>query len=583
VSRTDGVVEPPAEVRRRYEAAGWWGTEPVHRYVLGAGKPDAVAIRTATGTVTYAELAAQVDRGAAGFAAAGIARGDRVLVQLPNTLELLVTILALIRLGAPPVLAVPALRERELRHVVAATSAVGMVVDARNQRGAALKVGRALTTEFDSLRLLTAVDAPAGALDLRSVLAGPADRATSAGPSAAAGPAQIADDRATVGEADSAGGEAGIRSGEAGSAGGTGGGLSTDEHRPGSVALYLLSSGTTGLPKPIPRTHRDYVYNVAVSAQCAGMTAESVYLPGVPVTHNFALGCPGVFGVLAAGGTAVLTRPATADAALADLAAHGVTIAAAVPSMALQWVEAARAAGTALPRLAVLQVGGARLQPAHARRALDTFGGTIQQVYGMAEGLLNFTRLDDPVDVTVQTQGRPASPGDEWRLADDGELQVRGPYTIGGYLADPAVNAAAFAPGGWYRTGDIVQLHPSGNFVVAGRKKDFINRGGEKVSAEEIETLLSEHDAVRVCAAVAMPSTEFGEAVCLFAVPRPEHALDLGDLRAHLSRHGVARYKLPDRLVVLDTLPTNAVGKIDRVALRAAAAEGGADGGPHRQ
>jgi 2,3-dihydroxybenzoate-AMP ligase len=524
VSRADGVVEPPAGVRQRYEAAGWWGTDAVHRYVLGAGKPDAVAVRTAGGTGTYAELTAQVEQAAAGFTAAGIVRGDRVLVQLPNTPELLVTILALIRLGSPPVLTVPALRERELRHVVAATDAAGMVVDARNQRGAALRTGQALAKEFASLRLLVALDAPDGSTELRSVL-----------------------------------GHDGAPDPEPG-------------HDPSSVALYLLSSGTTGLPKPIPRTHRDYVYNVAVSAECSGMTAESVYLPGVPVTHNFALGCPGVFGVLSAGGSAVLTRPATADAALADLTAHRVTIAATVPSMALQWIEAARGSGTALPDLRVLQVGGARLQPAHARRASDTFGGTIQQVYGMAEGLLNFTRLDDPVDVTLETQGRPASPGDEWRLADDGELQVRGPYTIGGYLAEDAVNAAAFAPGGWYRTGDIVHLHPSGNFVVAGRKKDFINRGGEKVSAEEIETLLSEHDAVQVCAAVAMPSTEFGEAICLFAVPRPDHPLDLGVARRHLTNHGVARYKLPDRLVVLDTLPTNAVGKIDRVALRALAA-----------
>jgi 2,3-dihydroxybenzoate-AMP ligase len=524
VSRADGVVEPPASVRRRYEDAGWWGSEPLHRYVFGAGKPDAVAVRTAGGTRTYAELAAAVDRGAAGFAAAGIRRGDRVLVQLPNTPELLVTILALVRLGAPPVLAVPALRERELRHVVGATGAVGIVVDARNQRGAALRVGQALAGEFDSLRLLVALDAPVGTAELRSVLAGAAAE------------------------------------------------LPPDEHDPAAVALYLLSSGTTGLPKPIPRTHRDYVYNVAVSAACSGMTAESVYLPGVPVTHNFALGCPGVLGVLSVGGTAVLARVATGDAALAELTAHRVTIAAAVPSMALQWIEAARAASVALPDLEVLQVGGARLQPAHARRALDTFGGTIQQVYGMAEGLLNFTRLDDPVDVTLKTQGRPASPGDEWRLAEDGELQVRGPYTIGGYLADAEVNEAAFAPGGWYRTGDIVHLHPSGNFVVAGRKKDFINRGGEKVSAEEIETLLSEHDGVRVCAAVAMPSTEFGEAICLFAVPRPDQTLDLGIVRTHLTTHGVARYKLPDRLIVLDALPTNAVGKIDRVALRARAA-----------
>jgi non-ribosomal peptide synthetase component E (peptide arylation enzyme) len=216
----------------------------------------------------------------------------------------------------------------------------------------------------------------------------------------------------------------------------------------------------------------------------------------------------------------------------------------------------------------------------------------------MAEGLLCFTRLDDPPEVTEWTQGRPACPADEWRLVDEtgqgvssgqpGELHVRGPYTIGAYLASDAENAAAFAPGGWYRTGDIVRLHPSGNFVIEGRRKDFINCGGEKVSAEEIEELVVTHPSVVAAAVVAAPAELFGEEVCVFvtraaeAVPGSAEAapgaseaapgsLSLKDLRAHLTALGVAPYKLPARMRVLDELPVTAVGKVDKAALRAMA------------
>jgi 2,3-dihydroxybenzoate-AMP ligase len=272
------------------------------------------------------------------------------------------------------------------------------------------------------------------------------------------------------------------------------------------------------------------------------------------------------------------------------MAAEGVTIAAAVPGLAMRWAEHARGRpGFAQRlRLEVAQVGGARLHGPQARELAAALGCTVQQVYGMAEGLLCFTRLDDPAEVIEWTQGRPACPADEWRLTDEtgrdvppgepGELLVRGPYTIGAYLATDAENAAAFAPGGWYRTGDIVRQHPSGNFVVEGRRKDFINCGGEKVSAEEIEELVMAHPAVAAAAAVAAPSELLGEEVSVFVTLRdatPPGALSLKGLRAHLTALGVAPYKLPAWMRVVGELPLTAVGKVDKTALRAMAREDG--------
>lgn len=198
-------------------------------------------------------------------------------------------------------------------------------------------------------------------------------------------------------------------------------------------------------------------------------------------------------------------------------------------------------------------VGGARLNPEPARRVVDTMGAVLMQVFGMAEGLLCYTRRDDPDDVVVHTQGRPVSPDDETRIVDDdggpvddgevGELQCRGPYTIRGYYRADEHNATAFTADGFYRTGDMVRRHPSGNFVVEGRKKDLMNRGGEKISAEEIENLILAHPTVLNAAVVAMN-------------------------RYLLDERRIAKFKLPERLEVRDRFPTTAVGKVSKQQLR---------------
>ena len=348
------------------------------------------------------------------------------------------------------------------------------------------------------------------------------------------------------------------------------------------VALYLLSGGTTGLPKLIPRTHRDYVCNLKVSAAVAGLGPDSTYLAALPVSHNFALGCPGVLGTLAAGGRVVLTEARLVGGAVEAMAAEGATIAAAVPGLAVRWAQHASAEpGLARRlRLRVIQVGGARLHAAQARELSAALGATVQQVYGMAEGMLCFTRLDDPAEVTEQTQaGRPARPtsgGWSTRPRPTCRQASRANYWSAvltrsrGYLASESDNAAAFAPGGWYRTGDIVRQHPSGNFVVEGRRKDFINCGGEKVSAEEIEELVVTYPGVAAAAVVAAPAELLGEEVCVF-VTAGAAPPSLRELRGHLTRLGVAPFKLPARLRVLGELPVTAVGKVDKAALRALA------------
>jgi non-ribosomal peptide synthetase component E (peptide arylation enzyme) len=231
----------------------------------------------------------------------------------------------------------------------------------------------------------------------------------------------------------------------------------------------------------------------------------------------------------------------------------------------------------------VIQVGGSRLPDEIARKVKPVLGATLQQVFGMAEGLINTTRLDDPEDVICTTQGRPVSEADEIRIVDEsgndlpdgvaGSILTRGPYTPRGYYRAPEANARAFTPDGWYASGDIVERRPDGNLIVQGRDKDMINRGGEKISAEEIESLVYRIEDITMAAAVAMPDPVLGEKLCLYVTVKPGTDVTLEQIQKMLRDTGVAAFKIPERLVVVDELPATKVGKINKKELRADIAE----------
>ncbi|NED91282.1 AMP-binding protein, partial [Streptomyces sp. SID11233] len=175
-------------------------------------------------------------------------------------------------------------------------------------------------------------------------------------------------------------------------------------------------------------------------------------------------------------------------------------------------------------------VGGAKFAERAARRLRPALGARLMQVFGMAEGLVNYTRLDDDVETVLTTQGRPISPDDEIRVVDDagedvpdgtvGHLLTRGPYTIRGYWRAPEHNARVFDAEGWYRTGDLVRRLPSGHLVVEGRAKDQINRGGEKFAPEEVENVLLGHPAVLDASVVGVPDDYLGERSLAYVIPR---------------------------------------------------------------
>ncbi|QGZ52068.1 AMP-binding protein [Streptomyces sp. QHH-9511] len=526
--RTSGLTPWPANSAARYVAAGHWDGRTLGTMLRGwtAEYGDRLAIVAGPERLTYRQLDERADRMAAGLADLGIRAGDRVLVQLPNTGAFPVLFFALARLGAIPALTLPAHRVTEIGHLARLSEAVAYVI-ADEYAG------------FDYRELAAAVRA--GAPALRHVLV-----AGDPGPYTAL--AKVDAEPRDFPDPD-----------------------------PADIALLLVSGGTTGVPKLIPRTHNDYGYNARASAQTCELSAETVYLACLPIAHNFPLACPGMLGTLSVGGRVVLSpSPAPGDA-FPLIEAERVTHTALVPPLIPLWTDAAEWDPADISSLRILQAGGSKLSADLARTIPGTLGCSVQQVFGMAEGLLNYTRSDDDPETVALTQGRPLSEDDELRVVDAngqdvapgevGELLVRGPYTLRGYYRAPEVNAAAFTPDGYYCSGDLVRRLPSGHLIVEGRVKDTIDRNGESVSAEEVEGHVTAHPQVRRCAAVGLPDSGQGERICAVIVPDGPSVPTLQSLRAFLLERGVAAFKLPDRVESVADLPLTAIGKIDKRAL----------------
>lgn len=539
----DGIVAWPEELARAYRDAGYWAGVPLGAWVQRAAdaRPDTVALIDGDARLSYAELMSRVDGAATRLSEAGLRPGDRIVVQLPNGWEFVVLTLACFRAGVVPVMALPAHRRHELaflvEHSEARAIAVPGVLRDFDHQALAHEL-RAAAVDLE-LVLVAADDIAAPSLDLRALCAagtaGDRDRWDSESPDAA------------------------------------------------DIALFLLSGGTTGLPKLIPRSHDDYAYNARRSAEICRLDARTVYLGTLPASHNFPLACPGLLGVLISGGRVVMLPSGEPERVFDAIAREGVTVATAVPAVAQRWLAHHREhPSDALRTLRLLQVGGARMADELARQVRPLTGATLQQVFGMAEGLLNYTRLDDPEEVICTSQGRPMCDADEIRIVNEsdepvpggraGALLTRGPYTLRGYYRASEHNARAFTADGWYRSGDVVRRRPDGNLVVEGRDKDMINRGGEKISAEDVENLAYRLPAIVHAAAVAMPDPELGERVCLYAVLAPGTSVTLTQLRESMQAAGVARFAWPERLELVEELPTTKVGKVDKKALREAVA-----------
>jgi 2,3-dihydroxybenzoate-AMP ligase len=533
----DGVVPFPPELARRYREKGYWrGRSLAQEFAPVFGRyADRIAVIDRDARITYAEVDRVSDRLALNLLDAGLAPLDRVVVQLPNVAEFVFLYFALQKIGCIPIAALATHRFLEVSQFAKLSGAAACVTPERHGEFDFTEMIRRVRNETPSVKLgIVLGEAPGGFVSLGDLISREPTR-----------------------------GAEELRA------------LSID---PADPAIFQLSGGTTGVPKLIPRTHNDYAYNSRIAAEVCAVTGDSVLLLALPIAHNLPLACPGLQGTMLHGGKVVLSASTKPEDLFRLIERHRVTHLKVVPALLIRLINDPAIGKYDLSSLRVVQSGGQRMQPEVRMRTKQLVPSvTVQENFGMSEGMLFFVRLDDPEEVRMETCGRPLSPDDEVKLVDDegrevargevGELTCRGPYTLRGYYGVPEYNARQFTPDGFYRSGDLMRLHPSGNYVVEGRKKDLINRGGEKISAEEIENLILAHPAVQNIACVAMPDPHLGEKMCACVIPKKGCDLTLGELVEFLKEREIAKFKLPERLEILPDFPVSTFGKVSKKAL----------------
>ncbi|GAA1016484.1 2,3-dihydroxybenzoate-AMP ligase [Acrocarpospora pleiomorpha] len=528
----------PSDTVRQYRASGLWGTRTVatELHEVAVRRAPHPAVVAAEGSLSYAELDKATDRLALGLSNAGLAPGDRVVVQLTNRLESIVAWYGMLKAGLIPVCTLAAHRAHEIGPISRKVGAVAHLVEWSPSGFDLVAFAVEQQVDHPTMRLVLTAGAPAGA------------PGTSIERLADTDPA-LARERVEAIQA------------------------AID---PDDIVCFQLSGGTTGVPKVIPRLHAEYWYNARSYAEAGGWDESTRVAHLIPIIHNAGITC-GLHATHSVGGTLVLGTPVL-DQALPVVARERTTdVLIGHGHFGIVDHPLFEEAMTAMKRVVL---SGAKV-PARVFEAFESRGVWVGQKFGMGEGFFTMSTAASTREARLTTVGVPVSPYDEFRVLEPGtetevpdgavgELACRGPYTIRGYFDAPGINSSAFTSDGFYRTGDLVAVRTVGgerSISVEGRLKDLINRGGEKVSAEEVETLLMRHPRIVAAAVVAMPDERLGERACAYLVTAGE-PLTMSEVQNHLSSLSLAKFKWPERLEWIPELPRTPLGKLDKKLLQ---------------
>lgn len=527
--------------RGRYRDQLWWSGRslPAELELAASRHAERRVLVTPEVDWTYSELFGNARSFARGLAGrAGMRPGDAAMFQMGNVAETVVTYLGCLLAGVRPVCTLPQHGTREIGLLAEHTGARALFVQGDFGKGQLRQQAQDLLAQGRVETIVIARTAPFdGAVAYEDVL----------------------------------------------DSGSTDIPLPHESVDPGGIAVFQLSGGTTGLPKVAPRLHEEYAYNSLVWAKGMAFGPESRVLYPLPIMHNAGISLALQPAILT--GACLILAPTAAVPDLLDLIEQHRpdSLPLVPPALAIRLLESPEAATADLSSVRDFVVGGQKLPVEVAERLRDELGIEVRQMFGMAEGMFLLTPAAASEFVRHHTVGTPLSPGDEVRILDPaaetevpdgdlGELAARGPYTICGYYRAEAHNRAAFTSDGFYRTGDLARRHLTSEGIVysiEGRIKDVINRGVEKIHAEEVEELIVQHPAVCTAALVAMPDPVLGEKGCAYLVL--EHGaepLTVATLGEHLLGLGLAKYKLPERVEIVGAFPLTNVGKVSKKQLR---------------
>ncbi|PWU29687.1 AMP-dependent synthetase [Pseudomonas sp. RW407] len=533
-----GVVYPKQSELDRYVAGGALGYETLVDGLKSVVRqhPDNVALLGPELRITYRELDELSSRLAGALLKQGLKPLDRVIYQLRDSEQLVISFFACLKAGLIPICTMAAHREREIGYLA-------------NHGEARLHIVQGDEPEkFDSVAFARKMQDVAPSLRLIMQVRGEPQEGV------------LVQD-ALIADTDLAEAEALLQH------------VKLD---PFQVAVFQLSGGTTGVPKIIPRFHNEYLYNMRAVARWLDYQPDDVLFMPQPMVHNLNMGC--CFGpFLMTGGTVTVApnlQPETLISLIAStrptwLMLGGPIIARLESAIHEGRVDLSNARGV------IVANSAAKLQ--------KLLGVRTHNIFGITEGVITLTHKDDAAEAHDTTNGRPVSEFDEIRIlvpgteqdakpGEIGEPAFKGPYTIHGYYNAEERNRETFTRDGYYRSGDLMYtkvVDGKTYYVFCGRLKDLVSRGGEKINCEEVEMAVAGHPAVAAVAAVGYPCPVFDERLCAAIVLRNGFPVpSVAELGAFLQDYGLAKFKWPERIEVLDAFPLTASGKLSKEKLR---------------
>ncbi len=536
--RLKGFSPYRAEDAKKYTKLRWWAGLTFGDVLDKAADiyPDKEACVDGKSRLTYAQIRQKVNRLALSLLGLGVKSLDRVLVQIPNWNEFVFAYFALQKIGAIPVLLIDRYRQYEVNHLFKITGAKAWIVPEKYKKvNYVPMVDDVLKNNPHVQHVILARGKPHEAfLSLDKLIE----------------EAEITEDNCLQ--------------------------LADRRPDPDQVAHMGPTGGTTGLPKVVPRTHNSLLCNIEYASWAWELRSDDICLLAGPIGHDltFSKGlCGSIFTVAK---TVFLDSTEPADICR-TIEREKVTAVVWVPTFATRLINFDALKDYDLSSLKKMHCGGGVSLPDVIKGVQEKIGCTFFNASGSTEGQSTITRSSDNLETVLHTVGRPTCPYDSYKVVDTngkelpsntpGELLLKGPGVFSGYYQAPDENAIVFDDEGFFRTGDMAKIDDAGNIILTGRLKEMINRGGESISATEVEKLISSHPETELVAVVPMPDPEMGERVCAYIQTKPGADLSFEMIINFLKNKGASVLHLPERIEFIDAMPLTRTGKLDKMAL----------------
>jgi non-ribosomal peptide synthetase component E (peptide arylation enzyme) len=488
--------------------------------------------------LTYGEAREKTNKLAIGLMDLGIQPLDRVLIQLPNWNEFVLAYFAVQKIGAITVLLIDRYRQFEINRLIGLTGATSWIVAWEYRNTDFVPIIDDVLKEHPEMKHVITVRGEGDQKRFSSL-----ERLIEEAQLTEGNLARIAERRPD----------------------------------PMQVAHMGPTGGTTGAPKIVPRTHNSLITGTEYCCKAWEQSIEDINLLAGPIGHDLTFS-KGFMGSIVTMGKVVLLDSTDNQDICETIQREKVTSVLWVPTLAQKMLQYEDLDKFDLSSLKKMHSAGGASHPGLVNEVTERLGMKFYNGYGGTEGMTTITRPRDDLKVICTTVGRPTCPWDTYKVIDmdgnelppnrEGELVLKGPGVFTGYYNNPEENAKVFTKDGFFRTGDVAKIDEKGYITITGRIKEMINRGGESISATEIERLLNRHPGVATVAVIPMPDPLMGERVCAYIQPKPGAQLDFEGIISFLRGQKASVLQLPERIEFIDAMPYTGVQKVDKRSLR---------------